>query len=134
MPATFLKPNLEEIEDFCANEGRCPETRKKRAEAIKTFERFLVESDFEFKTLIQLVNKAVNDEIGPIQDALCQFFNAYRVGDDQSLPMKNTSLAFKSHLKCEISKMTGAKLNINQQDQFPKFYVSCSTKYSYIII
>jgi hypothetical protein len=115
----FDAPDDEEIESMASTGGRQPETLKKRRIIVGLIERYLKEFNCKHKTLAELVTDKVE-----LENCLCQFFHSYRVGKENTLPKKNTLLSCRSHIKCEIMKLTEAKIDIQQKEIFPKFHVS----------
>ena len=115
----FDAPDDEEIESMASTGGKQPETFKKRKIIVGLIERYLKEFNCKYKTLADLVTDKVE-----LENCLCQFFHSYRVGKENTLPKKNTLLSCRSHIKCEVMKLTEAKVDIQQKEIFPKFHVS----------
>ena len=118
----------EKLEDLESSGGRKPETLRKRARFVAIFERYLQESQCRIQTLAELVQ---DKEF--LEHVLCLFFGAYRVGVDAHLPMKNTVMNCRSHLKCEISRLTESRLDIQNPEMFHKFHVSKNIKFHFFV-
>ena len=119
----FLAPEdeviQEEVDLLSSTGGRKPETLQKRLLIVRILENYLEQTECKYRTLAQLVEDKVE-----LENILCTFFCAYRVGNDVRLPKKNTVMNCRSHLKCEISKLSESKVDIQNKDAFPKFHVS----------
>ena len=119
----FLAPEDEHIQEevdlLSSTGGRKPETLQKRVLMVRILENYLEQTECKYQTLVELVKDKVE-----LESILCTFFCAYRVGNDVRLPKKNTLMNCRSHLKCEISKLTESRMDIQNKDVFPKFHVS----------
>ena len=119
----FLAPEdeviQEEVDLLSSTGGRKPETLQKRLLIVRILENYLEQTECKYRTLAELVEDKVE-----LENILCTFFCAYRVGNDVRLPKKNTVMNCRSHLKCEISKLSESKVDIQNKDAFPKFHVS----------
>ena len=115
----FVAFEDEELANLESTGGKKSETIRKRALFINTVERYMNESNAKYSSLVELVKDKEY-----LEDFLCRFFTAYRVGKDATLPMMNTLLNCRSHLKCEISRLTESQLDIQNKDVFSKFHVS----------
>ena len=97
-------------------------TKKIRARMVGCLHQFLADQD-DTDDLKLLVDKAINDEVDPLEKALLKFYSGLRVKnkeDELELPKLGTLDTYKSHLKMHLLDMSAGKVDVSNKAVFPR--------------
>jgi hypothetical protein len=117
---TFVEVNPDKLDQLIQNGGLAKDTLRRRELCVVSFREFVTASD---ETLEGLIERA---DLEKLDRLVANYFMTFRVKNKDGvidLPKKNTIDGHKSHLKCEVLKLSKGILDMYNNNQFPLFTV-----------
>jgi hypothetical protein len=118
---TFVEVDNDKLDQLIQNGGLAKGTLRRRELCVDSFREFVTASD---ETLEGLIERA---DLKKLDRFVANFFMTFRVKNKDSgeidLPKKNTIDGQKSHLKCEVLKLSKGRMDMYNNNQFPLFTV-----------
>ena len=118
----FKRGDMSNVEKMAKNKGLSAGTLKKcEGERVK-FNTYCKTFDVGKKSLEEFC-KAPKEMV---EKAVCEYFEAYTVGENNELPSRNYADTIRSHLRMLIKEKTNGQIDLTDEFQMPKFDVSCT--------
>ena len=108
----YAKIAQEDVDAITDDGGLNKNTLKRKKQAMDHFKSY-AESKDEPVVIDDLIERAAEGDIEPLQNIIEEFFTAFRVNDNDTLPKRSTIEAYKSHIKMTIVEQTNGKVDIS---------------------
>ena len=108
----YAKIAQEDVDAITDDGGLNKNTLKRKKQAMDHFKSY-AESKEEPVDVDVLIERASEGDIEPLEKLIGEFFTAFRVHDDDTLPKRSTIEAYKSHIKMNIIEQTHGKVDIS---------------------
>lgn len=116
------KGDTNKVTKMAKKKGLAEGTTRKRDSNEIHFNTYCKTFDLEIKNLDDFCKEGNPKEM--LEDAVCEYFEAYTVGEKEELPSRNYADSIRSHLRMLIKEKTKGRWDLNDEFQMPKFHVS----------
>ena len=122
---SFVKRgDMSNVEKMAKNKGLSAGTLKKREGERVKFNTYCKTFDVGKKSLEEFCKEDSPKEM--VEKVVCEYFDAYTVGENNELPSRNYADTIRSHLRMLIKEKTNGRIDLTDEFQMPKFDVSCA--------